>query len=693
MSSVKISELAAITVINANTSNTLLMGVDIPTGITGKFTARTLAQGLYLNEVLNVGNNAVVFPNTIAQFSGNSITYLQMNMQNFNSAGSGDFIVTADTGTNANSFVDLGINNSTFSDAAYSSMKPYDGYLYVHGPSDASASGNLILGTAAANANVSFIIGGTTSGNVIAKLTKTALELQRQITFADGTSQNTSSGSAGTYANAAFLQANTPLAIANSAAIYANGAFVQANAAFLVANTPTHVANSAAAYANAAFLQANTPPAIANSASLYANGAFVQANAAFLVANTPTHVANSAASYANAAFLQANTPSYTANSAAAYANGAFVQANAAFLQANTPSDVANSAATYANGAFIQANAAFLVANTPTHVANSAALYANGAFLQANTPSAIANSAAIYANGAFVQANAAYTKANNALANTSGTFAGDLNITGTLKASGVVTLNNSTFASNTSFLSIVASDDFATVQPSNTNYMIHVTGKANSVTRLVLDSFGQNTYPLVAGRMGRGSATTPTAVANNDIMMRIVGNGYTGTTFPGSSPTKIDFIASENFSDTNRGTRIEFWNTPTGSNTIQQIASFNADTVTFSGTIIPAKGFIFTPRLPAGNQTAITIDYATDSIIKANLTSDLTISHTNFVAGKVVDIWLVNTSGLTRTITHGISSINSTKNATTFTMPSTSAAHLRFFSIDGDLANTFVSITP
>lgn len=567
MSSVKISELAAITVINANTSNTLLMGVDIPTGITGKFTARTLAQGLYLNEVLNVGNNVVVFPNTIAQFSGNSITYLQMNMQNFNSAGSGDFIVTADTGTNANSFIDLGINNSTYNDSDYSSMKPYDGYLYVHGPSDASASGNLILGTAAANANVSFIIGGTTSDNVIAKLTKTALELQRQITFADGTSQNTSSASAGSYANAAFLQANTP-------------------------------------------------PAIANSAALYANGAFVQANAAFLVANTPTHVANSAALYANGAFLQANTPSYTANSAQ-----------------------------------------------------------------------------IYANGAFVQANAAYTKANNALANTSGTFAGDLNITGTLKASGIITLNNSTFATNTAFLSIVASDDFATVQPSNTNYMIHVTGKANSVTRLVLDSFGQNTYPLVAGRMGRGTAAVPTAVANNDVMLRIVGNGYTGTTFPGSSPTKIDFVAAENFSDTNRGTRIQFWNTPIGSNTIQQIASFNADTVTFTGTVVPAKGFIFTPRLPAGNQTAITIDYATDSTIKANLTSDLTISHTNFVAGKVVDIWLVNTSGLTRTITHGISSINSTKNATTFTMPSTSAAHLRFFSIDGDLANTFVSITP
>jgi hypothetical protein len=55
-------------------------------------------------------------------------------------------------------------------------------------------------------------------------------------------------------------------------------------------------------------------------------------------------------------------------------------------------------------------------------------------------------------------------------------------------------------------------------------MLHVTGKANTVTRVVFDSFGQNSYPLLAGRMGRGSAATPASIANNDIMMRIVGNG-------------------------------------------------------------------------------------------------------------------------------------------------------------------------
>jgi hypothetical protein len=287
--------------------------------------------------------------------------------------------------------------------------------------------------------------------------------------------------------------------------------------------------------------------------------------------------------------------------------------------------------------------------------------------------------------------AAFDKANNALANTTGTFAGDLTITGNVKTFGGISVNNSTFSSNSALINITASDDFAVAAPSNTNYMLHITGKANSVTRVVLDSFGQNTYPLLSGRMGRGSAAAPAATANNDVLMRIVGNGYTGTQFPSSSPAKIDFVAAENFSDTNRGTRIEFWNTAVGSNTLQEIASFNADAAEFLGTINPQKGFIYSPRVPAGNQTAITIDFSTDVIIKANLAADLTFTLTNFVAGKVVEVWLINTSGSTRTITHGCSATNSSENSTTFTMASTSSAYLRYFSIDGDLANTFVAV--
>ena len=80
MSTVKISQLPLITSLDANTSNSLFMGVDIPTGTTGKFTAHTLAQGLYSYEVLNVGENPVVLSNTVSQFSGSDATYLQIKI-------------------------------------------------------------------------------------------------------------------------------------------------------------------------------------------------------------------------------------------------------------------------------------------------------------------------------------------------------------------------------------------------------------------------------------------------------------------------------------------------------------------------------------------------------------------------------------------------------------------------------------
>jgi hypothetical protein len=74
-----------------------------------------------------------------------------------------------------------------------------------------------------------------------------------------------------------------------------------------------------------------------------------------------------------------------------------------------------------------------------------------------------------------------------------------------------------------------------------------------------------------------------------------------------------------------------------------------------------------------------------------LTNDLTFTLTNFVYGKVVEVWLTNTSGSTRTVTHGCTATNSSENSSTFTMASTSSAYLKYFSIDGDLANTFVAV--
>lgn len=442
MSSVKITQLNSIGTLNANTSNTIFVGVDVSTGLTGRISAHTLAQGLFSQESLNVGNNAVLYANTIAQFAGNSAAYLQVNLQNFTPTGSGDFVVSADTATDSTNFIDLGINNSTYSDPLYNATKKLDGYLFVQGPATTGSGGNLVIGTATTLTNLIFIVGGTTANNIVAKMTANGLSLNTQsyITYADSSIQST----------------------------------------------------AAAPYA-------------------YSNVIFAQSNASFLRTNT--------------VFAQSNTE--------------FVQANASFAQSNA--------------SFAQANAAFLQANT-----------------------------------GFTQANAAFLKANNAIANT-----------GSINANSVI---------------------------------------ANTATL--------------------GNLT----LSNNQIY---------------SSLTNVDMVIGQTAATANL--------------VINRTTNVTKD-LTITGTVVPQKGFTYTPTIYAGNQTAITIDVANTSVIKANTTAGLVVTLSNLSPGKEVMAWIVNASGTNQTFTHGLSALNSTINATTYNIPGTSTILVRYMCMDATLANAFVAIT-
>lgn len=723
MSTVKISQLPFITEINANTEKTLMAGVDLPSGLTGKISMRTLAEGLYSNDVLNVGTNPIILENVVAQFTDSSSEYIQVNLQNFDGVGSSDFVASANNSNGANNYVDMGINGPGFNDSDYSSMLPYDSYLYSHGPSNSDYRGNLVIGTASANAHVKFIAGGTLAENIVGQYDHSLYEFYNPISvtgdivntgnvytdsiiFGDGSIQE---GSATARLNAAFLKANNALANTGNATfgyhlsvpdtLTANLMIVTGLQQF-TGNAIIRTATGTGNFKNISILTGNEI-STGNSGSIditTGSGGTVSGRSGDIALVIGDGISGNGKIYlvgdielgTGEHITHLNGDVRVSNNLT-WGDGSYIDLSDKLnivsqndLQIKTNLNGPTKSWNFtANGNLTLPGTIVFSDQSIQNTAAPSISYVQGVNTTQNTNILAVDT---YASGA-------YAKANAALANTSGTFAGDLNITGTLKTSGVVALNNSVFASNTALLSIVASEDFATVAPSNTNYMIHVTGKANSVTRVVLDSFGvgANGYPLLAGRQGRGSASLPLATGNNDVLMRIVGNGYTGTQFPSSSPSKIDFVASENFSETNRGTTIQFWNTPLGSNNIQKIASFNADSVEFTGVVNPQKGFIFTPRLPVGNQTAITIDFVNDVIIKANLAADLTFTLSNYVPGKVVEVWLTNTSGLTRTITHGCSSINSSENSTTFTMPSTSSAYLKYFSIDGDLANTFVAI--
>jgi hypothetical protein len=549
MSTVKITDLPTITTINANTSNTVLVGVDIPTNITGQMTLTTLAAGLYSNNNLVVGNNYTILPNVVGQFTGNSASYIQVNIENQTSSGSGDFVVTADDGTDTDHYVDLGFNGSTYSDPTFSAVKAHDGYLFV--ASSGINKGNLAIGTTNSTGKVNFVVGGLETANIVGYIDST-----------------------GIWSNSINSVVTANAASANS-----------------VINTRVS--------ANVATLRDE-----------------ITANAA-----------------------SANSVINTR-----------VSANVATLRGE-----------------ITANAAS--ANSVINTRITANISTANIFTQA-----------------------AFDKANNALANTFGVAtAGDFYMSGDGFVNGTFTLANSTFGATESAFTIKAT---ATVQtPSQAGTMLHITGKPNTPSRIIFDSFSTDgsAYGIVAGRTARGTAASPTATQTGDILMRLAGNGWGSTGFAPLGVARIDIVATENYTDAARGSKIVFYNIVNGTNTVNQIASFNANTIEFTGTVSPEKGFIYVPTLLAGPQTAFSINFETTSLIKANVAADCAITLSNYVAGKVVEVWLTNTSGSNRTITHGCTATNSTENSTTFTMPATSSSYLRYFSIDGDNANTFVAV--
>jgi hypothetical protein len=520
MATVKITDLPAINTINANTANTVLVGVDIPTNVTGKITLTTLAAGLYSNNNLVVGNNYTILPNVVGQFTGNSATYIQVNLENQTASGSGDFVVTANDGSDTDHYIDMGINGSTYSDTAYSSTKAHDGYLYV--ASSGTGKGNLSIGTTNSTGKVNFVVGGMETANIVG--------------------------------------------------------YVDVNGIW--------------------------SPAI---------NSVVSANAASANSIVNTRIS------ANVATLRSE-----------------ISGNVSTLNGSITSNIATQ-------------------NTFTQ--------------------------------------AAFNKANSAIANTDGVLtAGDFYISGDGFVNGTFTMANSNFGATESALTIKAT---ATVQtPSQPGTMLHITGKANTTSRIIFDSFSTDgsAYGLIAGRTARGTVVSPTATQNNDILMRMAGNGWGTTGFAPLGVARIDIVATENYSDTNRGSKIVFYNVPNGSNTVNEIASFNADHVDFTGVVSPSKGFIYTPRILTGAQTAITIDFATDSMIRATYSSTLTMSFSNYTAGKVVEVWLTNTAGTGQSINLGIQANNSTTGSATLSVASQRSAKLQYFSIDGDLSNTFCAIT-
>jgi hypothetical protein len=165
--------------------------------------------------------------------------------------------------------------------------------------------------------------------------------------------------------------------------------------------------------------------------------------------------------------------------------------------------------------------------------------------------------------------------------------GDAGDTGFFYVKRKAQIDNTTFSSTQAMLGINASGtaEPATIFPDT---LVQAVSRPNKNSRIVQRSYGsasetggQNSYAVWASYAARGSVASPAALKADDILMRLSGNGY-GTSTWGAGGARIEYVALENFTDSAKGTKINFWTTPAGQTASQTVASINSTGVVTAG---------------------------------------------------------------------------------------------------------------
>lgn len=352
---------------------------------------------------------ALFFSNSAISPGPSGNRYYQINLQNLDSAGSGDFVVTADDGNDGSNFISMGMAGSQFTFPAYPSQTVHDGYVYITG-------GNLDLQSE--TGNVELIAGNLVTGQVI--LTQSnilKLTSNLVIQFPDGTIQSTAFGG---NTNVASINANITAA---NAAITA----LQANAASQALDIDSLLSNAANQASSIVTLTANAASQATSLNNLNANvGAyqiFANSNAASQATSLDLLNANVTAANLNITTLLANAATQSLAIDNLQSNAQAQQGNIIALQSNSTTqaiqiDLLNSNLTVANTNIgtLTSNAA----NQSTQInllnANLTAANLNITTLQSNAASQALDINNLYANINLYLANVVTSNANIAAAN-------------------------------------------------------------------------------------------------------------------------------------------------------------------------------------------------------------------------------------------------------------------------------------
>jgi len=124
----------------------------------------------------------------------------------------------------------------------------------------------------------------------------------------------------------------------------------------------------------------------------------------------------------------------------------------------------------------------------------------------------------------------------------------------------------------------------TVPTEYTNTLFHTVAVPGYNGIHLNDAFGTGVFPTYEGRSARGNVASPSATQSGDVLLRVAGAGYGTNTFDTALGTqggsRIDFRATENYTNTAKGSDIHFWTTQPG--TTSTVNSGSIDWQGFTG---------------------------------------------------------------------------------------------------------------
>jgi hypothetical protein len=106
-------------------------------------------------------------------------------------------------------------------------------------------------------------------------------------------------------------------------------------------------------------------------------------------------------------------------------------------------------------------------------------------------------------------------------------------------------------------------------------IFHLTNANEETTRIVLDSFGTAGHPSITYRGSRGTLASPTASQNGDFLGSNFARGrYDSSNYHNSGGAGFIMVASQNYTSTNGGARIDLYATADGASTVTKVAQLD-----------------------------------------------------------------------------------------------------------------------